>query len=82
MLYRIIKNCLILNFIDESANYRLSTGIILTFLVNNKQDKALLPPALEWELKFVSNKRLFCLVKKFLNLFFFQIFEFFEKFQQ
>lgn len=40
--------------LGESANFRLSTGIILTFLVNNKQDKALLTPALEWELKCVN----------------------------
>ncbi|XP_037025848.1 NPC intracellular cholesterol transporter 1 homolog 1b [Bradysia coprophila] len=37
----------------ELPNYRLATGVILTFLVNNKIDKSELAPALEWERKFI-----------------------------
>lgn len=35
----------------ETPDYRLATGVILTFLVNNKLDKSELEPALEWERK-------------------------------
>lgn len=38
-------------FLDEPPNYRLATGIVLTFLVNNNVDKAELEPAMEWEKK-------------------------------
>lgn len=38
-------------FEGEPPNYRLATGIILTFLVNNSVDKSELEPALEWEQK-------------------------------
>lgn len=35
----------------EAPDYRLATGLIITFLANNHQNKTLLEPALEWELK-------------------------------
>lgn len=36
---------------DESVDYKMSNGIILTFLINNYKNQTLLEPALEWELK-------------------------------
>jgi len=37
--------------VGVSEDYKLATGIVITFLVNNKQDKSLLGPAMDWELK-------------------------------
>lgn len=37
----------------KSINYKLSTGITLTYLINNSKNKTALQPALEWELKFI-----------------------------
>lgn len=37
--------------IGERPDYKLATGLILTFLINNHQDKSKLGPAFDWELK-------------------------------
>jgi Niemann-Pick C1 protein len=39
---------------ETGPNYRLATGIILTYLVTNKLNKDELGPALEWEKRFVT----------------------------
>lgn len=36
---------------DNGPDYKMATGVILTFLVNNNVNKTLLEPALEWEKK-------------------------------
>lgn len=36
---------------EQSIDYKLSTGIILTFLIKNFKNETLLEPALEWEKK-------------------------------
>lgn len=36
---------------NETENYKLSQGLILTFLIMNYKDKNLLQPAMEWEEK-------------------------------
>lgn len=38
---------------DESADYRLARGLVLTFLLNNHNDRERLQPALKWEKRFV-----------------------------
>lgn len=38
----------------KSVDYKLSSGLIITYLLNNSKDKNKLKPTLEWELKFVS----------------------------
>lgn len=35
----------------ESPDYKLATGLIITFLINNHLDKDKLGAAFEWELK-------------------------------
>lgn len=37
----------------ENQDFKLATGIVLTFLLNNKADKSELGPAMEWEKLFV-----------------------------
>ena len=37
----------------DGPDFKLATGIILTFLVNNHQKKSLLTPAMKWEWEFV-----------------------------
>lgn len=37
----------------ESPDFRLATGVIVTFLINNKADKNELGPMMEWEKKFI-----------------------------
>lgn len=37
----------------ETQDFKLATGIVLTFLLNNKADKSELGPAMEWEKLFV-----------------------------
>lgn len=37
----------------ESYDYKLATGLALTFMVQNKADKSLLGPAMKWEKRFV-----------------------------
>lgn len=51
IVYRLWLNIQIKIKLGELPNYRLATGIVLTFLVNNKLDKSELGPALEWEQK-------------------------------
>lgn len=36
---------------DGKTDYKLSTGIILTYLLNNFQDRDALTPVMNWELK-------------------------------
>lgn len=36
---------------DSKPDYKLATGIIITILINNNQDKNKIKAALEWELK-------------------------------
>lgn len=43
----------------ENHDYRLATGIVLTFLLNNKANKSELGPAMEWEKLFVDRLALF-----------------------
>lgn len=38
---------------DESVDYRLARGLVLTFLLNNHNDRNKLQPALKWEKRFV-----------------------------
>lgn len=38
----------------EHPDYKLATGLILTFLIDNHVDKKRLEPAIEWELKFLN----------------------------
>lgn len=38
---------------NTDPDYKLATGITLTFLVNNQQNKSLLGPAMKWEKRFV-----------------------------
>lgn len=40
----------------KSINYKLSTGLTLTYLINNSRNKTAIKPALEWELKLVLNR--------------------------
>lgn len=37
----------------KSINYKMSSGLTLTYLINNSKNKTALGPALEWELKLV-----------------------------
>ncbi|XP_058815387.1 NPC intracellular cholesterol transporter 1 homolog 1b [Topomyia yanbarensis] len=37
----------------ESPNYRLATGLVMTFLIKNKANKDELGPMMEWEKKFI-----------------------------
>lgn len=41
----------------ESQDFKLATGVVLTFLLNNKADKSELGPAMEWEKLFVDYLR-------------------------
>lgn len=36
----------------SKPDYRLSKGLVMTFLVNNHNDKSKLEPAMEWETKW------------------------------
>lgn len=36
----------------ERPDFKLATGLILTFLINNEENKTMLEPALDWELKY------------------------------
>lgn len=38
----------------KSVDYKMSTGLALTYLINNSKNKTALIPALEWELKLVN----------------------------
>lgn len=38
----------------QNYDYRLATGVVLTFLINNKADKSELGPAKDWEKLFVN----------------------------
>lgn len=40
------------NLTEDRIDYKLSTGIILTFLIKNFKDEELLKPAVEWESKY------------------------------
>ena len=58
---------------DESL-YLNATALVLTFLVNNKQNKSLLGPALDWEKEYVA----FSFISRFpivFSLFFFFLFQ-------
>lgn len=35
----------------QKPEYRLATGVVLTFLINNYQKPEAIEPAMEWELK-------------------------------
>ena len=41
----------------EGSNYNQSTGLVISFLVNNYHNKTLLEPAMEWELRLVNGYR-------------------------
>ena len=43
----------------QNYDYRLATGVVLTFLINNKADKSELGPAKEWEKLFVNYLKAF-----------------------
>lgn len=66
----------------QKPDYRLATGIVLTFLINNYQNDSLVKPAMEWELKY-----LFAICYRFFGfrcinthkIFFLQIYQFSEK---
>lgn len=36
---------------NQSIDYRMSKGVILTFVINNYKDKDAIAPAMEWEEK-------------------------------
>ncbi|XP_031627932.1 NPC intracellular cholesterol transporter 1 homolog 1b [Contarinia nasturtii] len=38
----------------ESIDYKLSTGVIISYIINNSKDKEKLKPALEWEKNFIN----------------------------
>lgn len=39
---------------NKSTNYRLATGVVITFLVNNHNDADQNDPAMEWEKQYIS----------------------------
>jgi Niemann-Pick C1 protein len=41
------------------SDYKLATGIVITYLVNNKLNKSELGPAMEWEKKYVKYLKVF-----------------------
>ena len=43
----------------QSMDYKMATGMVLTFLVKNRADKSLLGPAVAWEKKFVDHMKVF-----------------------
>lgn len=40
----------------KATNYKMSTGLTLTYLINNSKNKTALIPAMDWELKLVKNE--------------------------
>ena len=59
---------------DESL-YLNATALVLTFLVNNKQNKSLLGPALDWEKEYVAFSHHLLSISNCIFTFFFFLFQ-------